>query len=160
MPVKLPRAQGMAAYVRNSYGAFRQPKFECGCCEMQAFMVCGVRQKLHMFSLCRNPDLDDNIFYCLLASMAAVQAEDVRASFLFVGDLNCHHQEWLSSTTVAESLIRDLVGVSEWCDLRGMKLKESLSKTMIVSRSRTMNPQSPPLTIGGTGPKESDDLVI
>ena len=31
--------------------------------------------------------------------MAAVQAEDVRASFLFVGDLNIHHQEWLGSMT-------------------------------------------------------------
>ena len=31
--------------------------------------------------------------------MAAVQAEDVRASFLFVGDLNGHHQEWLGSRT-------------------------------------------------------------
>ena len=27
--------------------------------------------------------------------MVAVQAEDVRASFLFVGDLNGHHREWL-----------------------------------------------------------------
>ena len=39
---------------------------------------------------------------------------------------------------------------SEWCDLRGMKLNASKTKTMIVSRSRTMHPQSPPLTIGGT----------
>ena len=31
--------------------------------------------------------------------MAAVPAEDVGASFLFVGDLNGHHQEWLGSTT-------------------------------------------------------------
>ena len=31
--------------------------------------------------------------------MAAVQAEDVRASFLFVGDLNGHHQELLGSTS-------------------------------------------------------------
>ena len=31
--------------------------------------------------------------------MAAVQAADARASFLFVGDLNGHHQEWLISTT-------------------------------------------------------------
>ena len=30
---------------------------------------------------------------------AALQAEDVRATFLFVGDLNGHHQEWLGSTT-------------------------------------------------------------
>ena len=35
----------------------------------------------------RNPDLDDQIYDCLLTAMAAVQAADVRASFLFVGDL-------------------------------------------------------------------------
>ena len=52
-----------------------------------------------MYGLYRNPDLDDRIFECLRASMAAMQAEDVRASFLFVGDLNGHHQEWLGSTT-------------------------------------------------------------
>ena len=34
------------------------------------------------------------------------------------------------------------------------------TKTIIVSRSRTMHPQSPPLTIPGTVVKESDDLVI
>ena len=61
---------------------------------------------------------------------------------------------------VAESLIRDLHRVSEWCDLWGMKLDASKTKTTIVSRSRTMHPQSPPLTIGGTVLKESDDLVI
>ena len=61
---------------------------------------------------------------------------------------------------VAESLIRDLVRVSEWCDLWGMKFNASKTKTMIVSRSRTMHPQSTPLTIVGTVLKESDDLVI
>ena len=61
---------------------------------------------------------------------------------------------------LAESLIRDLGRVSEWCDLWGMKLNASKIKTMIVSTSRTMHPQSPPLTIGGTVLKESDDLVI
>ena len=55
--------------------------------------MCGVRQNLYVFSLHRNPDPDDRIFYCLLASMAAVQAEDIRTSFLFVGDMNGHHQE-------------------------------------------------------------------
>ena len=62
--------------------------------------------------------------------------------------------------TVAESLNRDLGRVSEWCDLWGMKLKASKTKTMIVSRSRTMHQQSPPLIIGGTVLKESDNLVI
>ena len=51
--------------------------------------------------------------------------------------------------TVAESLNRDLVRVNAWCDLSGTKLNESKTKTMIVSRSRTMHPQSPPLTIDG-----------
>ena len=41
-----------------------------------------------------------------------------------------------------------------------MKLNVSETKTMIVSMSRTMHPQSPPLTIGGTVIKKSDDLVI
>ena len=34
---KMPRAKGMAAYVRDSYGAFRQPKLECGCWEILVF---------------------------------------------------------------------------------------------------------------------------
>ena len=62
-------------------------------------MICGVSQNFHVFSLYCNPNLDDRIFPCLLTSMAAVQAEDVHASFLFVGDLNGHYQEWLGSTT-------------------------------------------------------------
>ena len=61
---------------------------------------------------------------------------------------------------VAESLVRDLGRVGEWCDLWGMKLNASKTKTMIVTRSTTMHPQSPPLTIGRTLLKESDDLVI
>ena len=43
---------------------------------------------------------------------------------------------------VAESLSRDLMIVSECCDLWGMKLNASKTKTMIASRSRTMHPQS------------------
>ena len=58
-----------------------------------------MRQNLYVFSHYRNPNLDHRIFDCLLASMAAVQTEDVRASFLFVSDLNGHHQKWLGSTT-------------------------------------------------------------
>ena len=61
---------------------------------------------------------------------------------------------------VAESPIRDHGRVSELCDLWGMKLNASVTKTMIVSRLRTMHPQSPPLTIGRTVLKESDDLVV
>ena len=72
----------------------------CGSCEMLVFRVCGVRQNMYVFSLSHSPDLDDLIFDWLLTSMAAVQAEDVRTSLLFVGDLNGHHQEWLTSGVV------------------------------------------------------------
>ena len=41
---------------------------------------------------------------------------------------------------VAESLILDIGRVSEWCDIWGMKLNVSKTKTMIVSSSRTMHP--------------------
>ena len=51
---------------------------------MLVFRVCGVRPNLYVYSLYRNPDLDDRIFDNSLASLAAVLAEDVRASFLFV----------------------------------------------------------------------------
>ena len=65
---------------------FCQPNFECGCCEMLVFRVCGVKQNF-MFSVYCNANLDDRIYDCTLTSLAAVQPEDVRASFLFVGDL-------------------------------------------------------------------------
>ena len=58
-----------------------------------------MRQNLYVYSFYHNHDRNDRIFDCLLASMAAMQAQDVRASFLFVGDLNGHHQECLGSTT-------------------------------------------------------------
>ena len=61
---------------------------------------------------------------------------------------------------VASSLNRDLVRVNAWCNLYGMKLNASKTTTMIVSRSRTLHPRLPPLTIDGTVLKESDNLDI
>ena len=55
---------------------------------------------------------------------------------------------------------RDLNKVSVWCNLWGMKLNASETKTMIVSRSRTVHPQLTPLTLYGTVLVESADLVI
>ena len=53
--------------------------------------------------------------------MAAVKAEDVRASFLFVGDLNGHHQEWLGSTTTNGQSVEgfDFATVPGWFRLVG-----------------------------------------
>ena len=54
---------------------------------------------------------------------------------------------------------RDLNRVSVWCNLWGMKLNVSKTKTMIVSRSRTVHPQLTPLSLNGTVMKEFADLV-
>ena len=56
---KMPRARGIAAYVRDIYGIICQPKFECGSCELLVFRVCSVRHNLNAFS----PDTDDRIFF-------------------------------------------------------------------------------------------------
>ena len=64
--------------------------------------------------------------------MAAMQAEDVRASFLFVGDLNGHHQEWLGSTTTSVmelqplSLQQSPVAIS-WLSAQPMQVVEHLT---------------------------------
>ena len=39
---RMCRARGMEAYVQDGFGAFWQPKFESGCCEMLVFKVCSV----------------------------------------------------------------------------------------------------------------------
>ena len=61
---------------------------------------------------------------------------------------------------VSESMNLHLNRVSVWCNLWGMKLNASKTKTMIVSRSRTAHSQLTPWTLDGTVLKESADLVI
>ena len=131
----MPRTREMVAYVRDGYGAFWQPKFECDCCEMLVFRVCVERQNLYVSRLYRNPDLDDRIFDCLLTSMAAVLAEDVCASFLCVGDLNGHHQESRSGWVLKPQIVMVLqpltlqlclVAIS-WLSARPMHMAEHLT---------------------------------
>ena len=90
-----------------------------------------MRQNLYAYSLYRNPDLDDQIFGCLLASMAALQGEDFCASFLFMGDLNGHHQEWLGSTNTNRHGVAafDFTTVSG-CDQLVVDLTNSRSGTL------------------------------
>ena len=48
-------------------------------------------------------------------------------------------------------MIRDLNGGCVWCDLWGNEAENaSKTKTMILSRSRTVHSQSTPLTLDGT----------
>lgn len=96
---ELPRSRGLAVYVRSGFGAERQKRFECNCCEIKIVKVRGERTNFYLFNLYCNPDHDTHIFYCLLSSMAAIQEADARASCTFMGDLNVQHSEWLGSAT-------------------------------------------------------------
>ena len=61
---------------------------------------------------------------------------------------------------VTETPDCNLNRVSMLCDQCGMKFNASKTKTMIVSRSRTIHTQSTPLTLDGTVLKKTANLVI
>ena len=96
------RSRGFAVYVRAGFSAYRQTKFECNCCELMVVRISGALSNTYVFGVYRNPDLDNHIYDCLLTAMANIQAADSRASFVFVGDVNAHHLEWLGSSRTTE----------------------------------------------------------
>ena len=79
----IPRARGMAVYVREGYSASRNRLAECGCHEVQVMKVCGRLHNFYLFSIYRNPDLDDSVFDCLLSSMASIQESDRKGVIYF-----------------------------------------------------------------------------
>ena len=68
---------------------------------IQIVKVYGKHNKFHLCSIYRNPDLDGNILYCFLMTMATIQENDLKAPFVFIGDFNVHHREWLNSVSPA-----------------------------------------------------------
>ena len=94
-----PRARGMCVYIRSGYIAQYLTRFSCHCHEMQLVKVSSKYHNHYIFGLYRNPDANNALYDCLLTAMASIQSVDSKASFLFVGDLNAHHQEWLGSVS-------------------------------------------------------------
>ena len=88
-----------------------------GCCEMLDFRVCGLRQNFNEFSLYRNPNLDNRIFYCLVISMAAVHKVWGCACFFPV----CGWFEWAScrSGWVLQSINRHVVAAFDFATVSG-----------------------------------------
>ena len=82
----------MAEYIRIGCSASHKASFECGCHETQIMKVCGKHNNFYLFSVYGNPDADDGIFDCLLVSMAAVQENDRKASFVFFRRFQCPSQ--------------------------------------------------------------------
>ena len=92
-----PNVRGLAVYIRTGFPATIRKENVCNCHEVQLIRVCSKHNNFYIFSLYRNPNSDDVLYECLLNSMGNIQATDRKSSFIFVGDLNAHHKEWLNS---------------------------------------------------------------
>ena len=69
----------------------------CTCHEFQVIKAYSLPNNSYIFSLHRNPDLDDSIYNCVLSSINDIQELNRKSSFIFAGDLNAHHQECFKS---------------------------------------------------------------
>ena len=54
-----------------------------------------------------NRELDGSLYDCLSDSIAWEQSVDDMAVFVFVGDANAHHFEWLESVSTTDRRGRD-----------------------------------------------------
>ncbi len=97
------RRRGMSVHIREGFSAHRKTKYECACHETIAIRVCAQLQNFYILGSYRNPDSDDTIFDCLLMAMSMIQDDDRKAAFVFVGDFNAHHREWLDSVSPTDS---------------------------------------------------------
>ena len=62
--------------------------------------------------------------------------------------------------SVSNSPQCDIDKISNWCTMWGMCLNVGKTKTMTISRYRTMLPSFPDLILNGVAPKESSELII
>ena len=111
-----PGARGMALFIREGCRAYRQSKLECRCHESMVVRVCGAVHNFYVIGLYRNPGHDDSIWDCFLETMARVQEEDRKAAFVYVGDANAHHTDWLESISPTD---RHGQNARDFCNLAG-----------------------------------------
>ncbi len=96
------RRRGMSVYIREGFSAHQTTKFECACHETVVIRVCAHLQFFYIPGSYRSPDSDDTIFNCLFMAVSVIQDDDRQASFVFVGDFNAHHREWLESVSLTD----------------------------------------------------------
>ena len=95
--------------IKHKYVCFSKEKetTACVCHEVQIIKMCGKHNNFYLFYVYWNPDADDGIFDCLLVSrpMTAIQKNDRKASFVFIGDFNAHRKEWLNSISQLTAMV-------------------------------------------------------
>ena len=105
-----------ALYMRERFRAFRQSKFECACHESCVVRICGKVKHFYVYAFYRNPGHDGSRYDCMLGSVGQVQSINSKALFVFVGDPNAHHLEWLESVSPTDGHGRDAL---DFCNLAG-----------------------------------------
>ena len=92
--MKAGSSHGMALYIKkkkkNKY--IHEPKYECLCHE---YIVVKTNNNFVVYGCYRAPKDDDTIYNCLQHSIANVRKDYENASFVFIGDFNAHHKQWL-----------------------------------------------------------------
>ena len=61
--------------------------YECGCHEVVCLRIRAEHMNFYVFTVYRNPGVDDSLLDCLLTTMSEVQQTARKSSFVFVGDL-------------------------------------------------------------------------
>lgn len=87
----------MALYIRTSFNVQYIKNAVCTCHEVMAVKVPSRHNNFYIMGIYRNENLGNGLYDCLLTAMASMQSNDAKASFIFLGDFNAHHQEWLNS---------------------------------------------------------------
>ena len=63
------------------------------------FRICSRIKNIYVYAFYLNPGHGGSLYDCLLDYMARVQSVGDKAVFVFVGDANAHHSEWLESVS-------------------------------------------------------------
>ena len=96
-------SRGLSVYIKNGYAAYRRSSYECKCHEYMVVRVCSKFHNFYVFNIYRNPSSNDTIYDCLINAMADIQQADPKSAFVFVGDFNAHHEEWLGSVSPTDA---------------------------------------------------------
>ena len=93
--------QGLVTYIRNGFSASLRNDLTCKCPnvrhEIQLVKIGSRTHNFYVFNIYRSPSANDSIYDCLMTSMSHIQELDRKSCFVFVGDFNAHHRDWLNS---------------------------------------------------------------
>ena len=84
--------------------------------ESCVFRICTMINNFYDYAFYPNPGHDGSLYDCLLDSMAWVQSVDDKVVFVFVGDVNTQHSEWLESVSPTDRYGRNAL---DFCNLSG-----------------------------------------